>query len=285
MMMVYWNGRIVPAEQACVSVMDRGFLFGDGVFETVRLTGGRPFLWKEHWARWQAGASFLGIQIPVSEESLRAGILALVEANQIEEGVLRLTLSRGPGPRGYSPRGAGPPTLVMTVHPIPPGAEARATWRVCTSRVRLAGADPLSRFKTCNRLLQVLARAEADAAGLDEAILLDSHGCVIEGSSCNVFWVKSDRLVTPGPEQGALPGVTRGWVMAEARARGWEVVEATAPAEEVWEADGVFVTLSTRGIVEVTEWDGRPLRRWPGVAELWGLYEKALQAVQRAEAW
>lgn len=284
-MRVYWNGRVVPVEEARISVLDRGFLFGDGVFETVRLTGGRPFLWKEHWARWRAGADALGIQIPVSEESLRAGIRALVEANRIEEGVLRLTLSRGPGPRGYSPRGAGPPTLVMTVHPLPPGAGTRAVWRVCTSRVLLPGLDALIRFKTCNRLLQVLARAEADAAGMDEAILLDARGCVVEGSSCNVFWVRSYRLVTPGPQQGALPGVTRGWVMAEARARGWEVVESTAPLEDVRDADGVFVTLSTRGIVEVTEWDGRRLRRWPGVTELWDAYEEALRAARHGKAW
>lgn len=279
---VFWNGRLVPLDQVRVSVLDRGFLYGDGVFETVRVVGGRPFLWTQHMRRWRAGAEFLGIEPPMTEEALRTAVGQLVRANGIQDGVLRLTLSRGPGPRGYSPRGAGPPTLVMTLDPLPGQTGPTVQWRVRTSKLRIPGPDPLCRFKTCNRLLQILARAEAEATGGNEAMLVACDGHVIEGSSSNVFWVRSGTLYSPGPEQGALPGITRAWVMAWARAWNWPVVEASAPVEEVWEAEGVFLTLSTWGIVEVTHWDDRPLQSWPGLTALRRAYQEALQAAAHA---
>lgn len=278
--MVYLNGQFLEAAEATISALDRGFLYGDGLFETVRVSRGRAFLAAEHLKRLRSGAAFLGIDPILADAELAMVWTELIRLNGVEEGVLRVTVSRGPGPRGYSPRGAGPATLLVTVHPLAVERGARPCWRVVTStKVRGTGPRVLCRFKTCNRLPQVLARAEAEAAGADEALMLDERGCVVEGSSANVFWVMDGVLWSPGPEQGALDGVTRRWVMGYCRSRGWAVREDTAPVEEVRRAEGMFLTLSTLGVVEVREWDGRFLPVWPGVAELQGAFERALAEV------
>src|SRR6266403_5504984 len=118
-MIVFLDGKFVPEEQAVVSVFDRSFLYGDGLFETMRVSGGQPFLWTEHLERLQRGAAFLKIQIPFSADVLRAHAEQLIRLNQLPDALLRLTLSRGVGPRGYSPRGADDPRLVMALHPFP----------------------------------------------------------------------------------------------------------------------------------------------------------------------
>lgn len=277
-MTVFLNGQYLPAEEARVSVMDRGFLYGDGVFETLPLVRGHPFLWPAHFQRWQAGAAVLGIEIPLEENALIRIIRELAERNGLQQAVLRLMLTRGPGPRGYSPRDAGPPTVLISLHPPPNPWMPEAGWRVVTASLRSAGPTPLSPYKTCNRLPQILARMEADRVGADEALVLDEQHRLVEASSANVFWVTDGALWSPGPPSGALDGITRRWVIAYSRSRGWPVREATLPAEAVRQAEGLFLTLSTRGVVEVTHWDGRPLRRWPLLPQIRKAYTAALQA-------
>ncbi|MCS7091329.1 MAG: aminotransferase class IV [Verrucomicrobiota bacterium] len=276
-MTVFHNGRYVSAEEAHVSIWDRGLLYGDGVFETLPVVNGRPFLWKEHLHRWRAGASFLGIAVPLDEAVLRTAAEELMERNQLSDGVLRLTLTRGPGPRGYSPRGAGPPTLIMTLEPSGTTSGQPKSWDVITAQTRAPAPGPLSAYKTCNRLAQVLARAEADAAGAHEALLTDGEGRVIEASAANVFWVDEAGLWSPGPEQGALDGITRRWVLAFCRSRGWPVHTAAAGIDQVRRAMGIFLTLSTLGVVEIVRWDGQAVHRWSAVRELQEAYAAALQ--------
>ena len=276
-MMVFLNGRFLPVGEARVSALDRGFLYGDGIFETLRVVDGRPFLAAEHLRRFRAGAAFLGIPLAWSDAELAGVWQELFRLNHARDGVLRMTLSRGPGPRGYSPRGAGPPTLLVTLHPAPPATGAPAGWRVVTSRIRGTGPRMLAPYKVCNRLPQILARADADAAGADEALILDEAGRVVEGASANVFWVRGDELWSPGPHEGALDGITRRWVADQCRKLGWTVREGTLPLEQVRDAEGLFFTLSSLGPVEACELDGRPLPRWPGFAELRSAYEAALR--------
>src|ERR1039458_1395352 len=148
-MIVFLNGKFVPEEQASVSVFDRGFLYGDALWETLLVTGGRPFLWPEHLRRLQQGADFLKLSLPCSHEELRAFAAQLIQRNQMPEAMLRLTLSRGVAARGYSPRHAANPALVLTLHPAPvldPAPPPR--WRLITSSLRLPASDPLARFKT-----------------------------------------------------------------------------------------------------------------------------------------
>ncbi len=178
-MIVFLNGKFVPEDQAVVSVFDRSFLYGDGLFETMRICKGEPFRWEQHLERFAHGAEFLKIRLPFSSDSLRGFVAELVSRNQMPEALLRATLSRGIGLRGYSPKGADRPSLVMSLHPAP-ALDAPARWSLVTSSCRLPANEPLAQFKTCNKLPQILARAEADAAGADEALLLNTEGYVVE---------------------------------------------------------------------------------------------------------
>src|ERR1051325_2169506 len=156
------NDRFLPEEQAVVSIFDRGFLYGDGIFATIRICNGRPFRWRRHLLRLKRGAEFLRIELPTSEGRLREIAIELARLNNLSNATLRLTLSRGRGPRGYSPTLAASPTLTMTIHPLPqesPGS--LPVWRLATSTWKLHTSDRLAWFKSCNRLVQVLARGEA----------------------------------------------------------------------------------------------------------------------------
>ncbi|MGH7972218.1 MAG: aminotransferase class IV, partial [Limisphaerales bacterium] len=196
-MVVFLNGDFLPEEQATVSIFDRCFLYGDGLFETMRLASGKPYCWEQHWERLDAGARFLKIALPYKACEMQKAAVELAQRNGAKDAVLRLTLSRGVGRRGYSPRGADKPTIVMSVHPAPDlGQENLRTWSLMTSSVQLRTNDPLAAFKTCNRLAQVLARAEADAAGADEALLSNSEGLVVEGAASNLFWIHSGIVCT-----------------------------------------------------------------------------------------
>jgi branched-subunit amino acid aminotransferase/4-amino-4-deoxychorismate lyase len=297
-MLILLNGRFVSEEQAVVSVFDRGFLYGDGLFETMRVRNGKPFRWTQHLERLQRGAEFLRIKPPFTADALRAFAHELVARNRMPDSVLRLTLSRGIGLRGYSPRGAEQPVLVMALHPLTgaPGSdsarfEARAGleggargasfapgWRLVTSSFRLAANDPLARFKTCNKLPQILARAEADAAGADEALLLNASGFMAEASGSNVFWVEGRTVCTPPLESGILPGVTRAAVLEICRSLGLESREGNAAPDTLKSADGVFLSLSSRGVVEARLLDGVALKQSPMTGQIRTAYEGLLRA-------
>ena len=183
-MVVFLNGRFVAGEAARISILDRGFLYGDGLFETLRIIGGRPHAWEAHLERLERGAAFLKLRPPLTALEMRRAVEQLVLRNSLPDSVLRLTLTRGPGPRGYSPKNADSPTLLMTMHPVP--ATKPRGLRLVTSSFRLAAADPLAQFKTCNKLVHVLARAEAEARGADDALLLNTRGRLAEATSSNL---------------------------------------------------------------------------------------------------
>ena len=178
---VFLNGQFVPEEQAVVSVFDRGFLYGDGLFETMRVFNGRIFRWEQHLARLQRGLEFLKLNVSLNPANLRDVADRLVDENQLSDSLLRLTVSRGVGKRGYSPVGADKPTVVMSVHPAPT-LSAQNGWKAVISTVRLPAGEELATHKTCSKLPQILARMEADAAGADEALLLNTEDLVVEGA-------------------------------------------------------------------------------------------------------
>ena len=209
-MIVYFNGRFVPEEDARVSIFDRGFLYGDGLFEAVRIVDGQPFLWKEHLERLFAGGAYLSISLPLTSCEMEVVLRHLLLRNQVSDGMARIAVSRGRGGRGYSPEGANHPTFAMTLHPL---RDVRAAYKLVTSRVVLPTDDPLARFKHSSRLRQVLARAEADEAGADEAILLNGGGYVAEGITTNIFWIEGETLCTPPLSAGILEGTTRAYVL------------------------------------------------------------------------
>ncbi|MCX6895515.1 MAG: aminodeoxychorismate lyase [Verrucomicrobia bacterium] len=276
---IFLNGQFVPEDRAVVSVFDRGFLYGDGLFETMRVVNGQPFRWTQHLERLQHGADFLKIKLPFPPDALRWFVGDLIAQNEMPDSLLRLTLSRGVGPRGYSPKGAESPTLVMTLHPAP-GAPVSgpASWKLITSSLRLPVGDPLARFKTANKLAQVLARAEADAAGADEVLLLDTNGHVAEASGGNLFWIERGAVCTPPLTAGILPGVTRAVIFELCQKLNLSVRETNILPAQLRAVDGVFVSLSSFGVVEAVSLDGQSLNASPLVEKLRAAYETLLCA-------
>jgi branched-chain amino acid aminotransferase len=276
-MIVFLNGKFVAEEKAVVSVLDRGFLFGDGVWEALLIKQGRPFAWPEHVERLAAGIKFLKLTLPHTPEQLHRFALELIARNRMPDCMMRLSLSRGITARGYSPKGAVNPAIVMTLHPLPSSEGNRLPrWRVITSTIRVPVNDPITRFKTANKLAQVLARAEADAAGAQEALLLNADGYIAEGSSSNIFWVEKDAICTTPLPAGALPGVTRRAIIELCVKIDFRCREKDATPPALHKALGAFLTMTSMGVVEIESLDGRPLCRAPVVKKLWRAYQKML---------
>jgi aminodeoxychorismate lyase len=278
---VYHGEQFLPAGEAKVSIFDRGLLYGDGLFETMRVRDARPMRWNQHLDRLQRGADFLRITPPQSADQMRDAALRLIQLNQAPAAMLRLTLTRGVGPRGYSGAHATHPTLLMTLHPAPP-VEPRTPrqWRLVTSRIRISPDDPLSRFKTCNRLPYVLARQDADDAQADDALILNTKDEVAETTAANVFWLRNGCLGTTPPESGALPGITRDVILRLAPELGLSTQEIAVTTADLFSAEAVFLTVTSLGVIELLELDRRPLPRSPMAqwlhAAYWGLPEVAL---------
>jgi aminodeoxychorismate lyase len=273
--LVFLNGQFLPEAQAVVPVNDRGFLLGDGLFETMRVAGGKPFRFAQHLERLARGADFLKIKSPFTPKELEKFAGQLVEHNKMPEAILRLTLTRGPGERGYTPNGEGKPTVVMTLHPAPP-LENPVEWNLITSSFRIPAADPLSSFKTTSKILHVMARAEAVERGADEALLLNTNGEVAETASGNLFWVYDDTICTVPTGRGVLPGVTRAVVLEICQALGLQTNKRTIKPEALRNSAGIFVTQSALGIVPVVTFDGATVTPSPLVDQIAHSYHEML---------
>ena len=268
-MIAFLNGLFVQEEEAVVSIFDRGFLYGDGLFEAVRVFNGKYFRWDAHFERLEHGARFLGIRLPFPAAKLRGFAEELISKNSASDSLLRLTLSRGVGPRGYSPKGADHPTVAMSLHSIPACSPATPVgWKLRTSSFRLPAGEALAQFKNCNKLPQALARAEAEAAGDDEALLLNTSGQVVEASCANLFWIEGQTVCTSPLESGILAGVTRIVVEELCQRAGTSFRLRTVKTEELLRAQGLFLSLSTFGIVEGTSLNGQALARSPLVTQI-----------------
>jgi aminodeoxychorismate lyase len=291
--LIFLNGEFVPEERAVISVFDRGFLYGDGLFEGVLVRNGKFFRWRLHLDRLQRGADFLKIKLPFAPEALHAFARDLLTKNDARDAFLRLTLSRGVGPRGYSPKGADRPTLVMSLHPVPgapasgpalrregagPEAGAPMRWKLATSSFRLPADEPLAQFKTCNKLPQVLARGETEAHGANETLLLNTDGFVVEGSSSNLFWITGETVCTTPLASGILPGVTRAVVLEICQALNLPAAQTNIRPKELQTADGVFVSLSSFGVVEAESLDGKVLRKSPVTEKIRLAYEELVRS-------
>jgi len=277
-MTVLINGQFVPEEQAAVPVTDRSFLYGDGVFETIPVYTGKPFRWAQHLERLTRGADFLKIRLTFAPKELRVLANELIQRNQMPDAILRLTLSRGPGERGYSPTGADSPLVVMTLHPRPVvDPQDPPQWRLKTSSYKLPASDPLSSFKTNNRIIQVLAQAEAEAADADDALMLNTNGEVAEASSANLFWIYHDTVYTTPTGRGALPGITRAVVLELCQALNLPTNKRVIKPESLLKSEGIFLSLSSLGIVTVTALDGEPVPTSPVVDRIFTSYHEVVQ--------
>jgi aminodeoxychorismate lyase len=276
-MIIFLNGNFLPEADAFVPLSDRGFLLGDGLFETARVAGGQPFRFAQHLERLSRGADFLKIKLPFAPKELQKFAAQLIEKNNLPEAVLRLTLTRGAGARGYSIKGADQPTLAMTLHPLPPqNADEPLQWSLVTSSFRIPAGDALAAFKTTSKILNVLARAEAEAQGADEALLLNTNGEVAETAGGNLFWVYQDKICTVPTGRGVLPGITRAVVLEICQSLGLATNKCVVEPEQLRRAEGIFVTQSALGIVPVASFDGQPVAPSPLVDQMAGAYNERL---------
>jgi branched-chain amino acid aminotransferase len=265
------DGVLHPPEQARISVFDRGFLFGDGVFEVLRTFDGELVDLDVHLDRLYSGASWLGLKVIDRERLREAALRTLANAGPGEQRI-RLVLTRGPGPLLARPATLGPGKAIVIVEPLP----AQAT------EVTLAIVDwPLPRrvhpaHKTLAYLDHVIARELAAAVGADEAVRLGAEGEVLECATSNVFAVHGGAVITP-MLTGILPGVTRARVLAACAAAGIPAREARLTVEELRSAEEIFITSAIRGVVPVTRLDGEAMRAGPRTRQIADLYLAGLR--------
>jgi branched-chain amino acid aminotransferase len=261
------DGRLVPPEQALVSVFDRGFLYGDSVFESLRTYGGVPFALDEHLARLERSAARVLIALPVSTASLQGEILSALASHGSAESYVRLTLTRGTGRAlGLDPELASEPlrvVLVSTLSPPPPELYERGVAAITFRAERPSDAPAVADAKIGNYLLAVLAMQAARAQGAGEALLEDANGHILEGSTSNLFAVFAGTLLTPPETAAILPGITRAHTLRIAAELGIPVELRTPRKSELLEADEVFISSSMRELVPVVSIDGQ--RVGPGL--------------------
>ncbi len=238
---------------------DRGLAYGDGLFETIRVWRGSPVLWREHLARLRRGARRLGI----ATDWTQLEALSRARASDIEDGVLKLILTRGVGGRGYAPPVVASPTLIVGAFPAPSVAPPGGlTLRWC--RTRLARQPLLAGIKHLNRLEQVLARAEWSDSRFHEGLVCDTEGRVISATSANVFVLQGDRWLTPSLAECGIAGTLRGWLLRRMK----QATEAELSRASVEQADAVFLCNSLRGILPVRRLARRQYLPHPALASL-----------------
>ena len=261
----YVNGRLAPERAGAVSALDRGLLLGDGLFETMRVTGGRVLQWRRHWERLQHGADTIGLALPWTADDLHAAVEQTLRANHLREATVRLTVTRGfaPAARGLPPPAGAVPTLLIRATPFAPYPEHlyRNGMQVIVSRrVRRNERSPLARVKSLCYLDNVIARQEAAERGADEALLLNTRDGAACATTANVFSVRAGRLRTPPLAAGALPGTVRALVRAELAPQLHHPVAAAPLSEtDLRESDELFLTNALMGIMPVCAIDGRPI--------------------------
>jgi branched-chain amino acid aminotransferase len=266
--LVWLNGHVVDGEGPHLSVFDRGFLLGDGIFETLRATHGAPVELEEHLARLHDSADGLGIALPDDvDDELETGILELLAANGLGgpngDASVRITVSRGViYGRGLLPTDeSAEPTIAIQAWPItpPPPGHLDAGLHLVASAVRRDPESPLAALKTTSRADYVYARLEARKAGADDAIFLTVDGHLSEATSANLFVVREAELATPSLACAILPGTTRSWILAWATEVGLATQEGWLTTRDLAEADEAFLSSSVAGILPVTRFEGVPI--------------------------
>jgi len=261
-MLIYLNGKLVPKEEAVVSVYDHGLLYGDGVFEGIRVYEGNIFRLKEHIDRLYESAKTIALELPMSPEETMQATIDTVAANGMRDVYIRLVVSRGIGDLGIDPGNCEKPTFFIIVDKIalyPPEFYQKGISLVTAStrRIPLQCLDP--RIKSLNYLNNILAKIEARKAGVPEALMLNQHGRVAECTADNIFIIKGNELKTPSVTEGALPGVTRGAVLELARDMGMKTQETMMGLHDLYNADECFLTGTGAEIVPVIAIDGREI--------------------------
>ncbi len=259
---VYISGKLVPAEQATVSVFDHGLLYGDGVFEGLRSYQGKVFRLEQHVERLYESARAIRLDMPMSREEMFAAINNTVKANGIKDGYIRAVVTRGAGTLGLDPNRCSNPQVIIiadTIALYPKEFYDNGLELITASVIRNHPAALSPRIKSLNYLNNILAKIEGQKAGCVEALMLNHKGEVAECTGDNIFLVKHGRLTTPPLDAGILEGITRNAVLELAREAGIEVAESPLTKHDVYVADEAFLTGTAAEIVPVVKVDDRPI--------------------------
>lgn len=256
------NGTLVPKEQAVVSVYDHGLLYGDGVFEGIRIYNGNVFLEQEHIDRLYESALAIRLTIPMSKAELSAATRATVAANNLTNGYIRLVVTRGSGSLGLDIRRTSDPQIIIIADSIslyPDELYESGLPLVTASTIRNHSAALSPRIKSLNYLNNIMAKVEGQDAGTVEALMLNHKGEVAECTGDNIFIVKNGVLKTPPVDAGILEGITRNAVMELARAAGIPVEETAMVRHDIYVADECFLTGSAAEVIAAISLDGRQI--------------------------
>lgn len=273
---VYLNGSLVPRSQAKISPFDLGFLYGYGLFETMRAYSGHIFRLERHLERLSQSAKLLGL--PLNAFDLKRACYDTLRANKLKDARIRLTVSMGEGEATPDlPKHPKPTVLATATRYVPLSDEAyRKGYKAVVSTIDRDSQSPLSRLKSANYLSNILARRDAGAAGADESILLNERGFLCEGSASNIFLVSKGYLITPGEDSGCLPGITRQVVVELAQGLGIGHSEREVQLEELLHADEAFLTNSIMELMPVVEVNGQRIGRGKVTGRLMQAYRETV---------
>ncbi len=261
-MKVYLNGEFVEKEDAKVSVFDHGLLYGDGVFEGIRLYSGCVFKLDEHLERLEFSAKAILLELPMSREELTEAVCESCRVNELTDGYVRLVVTRGPGHLGLTPDGCGPAGVIIIadsiqLYPEELYEKGLKIITVPTRRINSAALPPA--VKSLNYLNNILAKIEAKRVGFQEALMLNDKGEVAECTGDNVFAYSKGILYTPPLDAGSLRGITRGTVIEIAEELGVPLCEQALTRYDLWTAEECFLTGTAAEVIPCVEVDHRPV--------------------------
>lgn len=282
-LMIYIDGQYYPKSQAKISVYDHGFLYGDGVFEGIRAYNGAVFKLKEHVDRLYRSAHAITLNIPLNKEEMTQAVIETLRKNKMKDSYIRLVVSRGIGDLGLDPRKCPKPSIVIITDTISiragnakeTGITAMFSW------VRRNPVDATTQeIKSLNYLNSVLAKIEANAAGVDEALCLESNGYIAEGAGENIFIVKNGELFTPPAATGALAGITSEVISSIAAKMGIKLTVTNLTPFMVFSADEAFFTGTAMEVVPIREVNKRQIgtgKPGPVTIKLMAEFQKIIQ--------
>ena len=256
-LLVYIDGEYYPESEAKISVFDHGFLYGDGVFEGIRSYNGVVFKLREHIDRLYYSARAIMLEIPLTKEEMMKAVLETLRRNNLKDAYIRLVVTRGKGDLGLDPRKCPKPSVIIITVPLLQLYDEKKREKGMSMIVSWVRRDPVDatthEIKSPNYLNSILAKIEANNAGADEAIILDTNGFICEATAENIFIVKDGKIITPPSTSGPLPGITASVVKEIAQDMGYQVIEKGITVAELYGADEAFVTGTAAEIMPIRE--------------------------------